>query len=98
MTKIARVQNKIRRLGQGVNLGNRFLQRSDHIFVSFFIESDVAVADLRKGEIPAGKVRRGAEDFRCQDAAAYRPKDSGACPSHAFEKAATIDAVRIVIV
>ena len=98
MTEIACVQNEIRRLWQRVNFGNRLLQCSDHVFISFFIESDMAVADLRKGEVAARGVRRGAENFRGKDAATYGPKQSRARPRHAFEKAAPIDAVGIVIV
>ncbi len=45
----------------------------------------------------ADRRSRCAEQLRREHAAADRPKHAGAGPGHAFEKAAAIDAVGIVV-
>jgi hypothetical protein len=63
----------------------------------------VAIADLQKTEVCSRWQRvSGLSDlgkgFGHEDAAADRPKQAGAGPRHALEKAATIDPVMFVIV
>ena len=84
-------------VGQSIDLGDRFLQGADDILVRLFIETDMAVADLNEAEIARGDRSYRAEYFGSEHSAAHRPKHPGAGPGHAFEEAAPIDAIRIVI-
>src|SRR5258706_3469859 len=58
MGKIARVQNKVGRCGQGIDLRNGLLERAGDIRVGWFVETDVAVADLHKAKIAHRGFRR----------------------------------------
>src|SRR5437762_1484312 len=101
MREIARVQEQIRPRRQGVDFVDRRLERAGDVFIRFFAKADVAVADLREGEIAAGFRVRGrlAERARRKDsAAADRPDHARADPGHAFEKSAAVDAVVILLV
>lgn len=99
--EIAGVENEIRRRRQRVDLGHRFLQGAEHILVCFLVEPNVAVADLHEGEISADLRRLGAawpQNSRDDEAAARGPEHARSGPGHAFQKAAPVDAVMVVIV
>src|SRR6202040_199040 len=73
-----------------------------HIFVGIFTEADVTVADLQKAEVGSCRQRVAGlgdlgEGSRHEDAAADRPKQAGAGPSHALKKAAAVDPVVFVV-
>src|ERR1700739_2826666 len=92
------MQNEIRWRGQGVDLGDRFLQRANDILVCVLIKTDMAVADLDETEIPAGARTYRAKYFGREHSAAQRPKYTGSRPCHAFEKPATINSVMLLFV
>src|SRR5205814_1237517 len=83
MGKVAGVENEIRRRRQRVDLGHRFLQGPEHIFVCLLVKTNVAVADLDKGEISAGagSLRSSRqEESRGDEATAGGPEHSGSGP------------------
>ena len=105
MRQVAGVEDELRRRGQGVDLGDRLLQRAEHVLVRFLVEPDVTVADLHERKV-SGNGRFG---FCCddigwpqnaggKDAARTGPKHPRAGPGHAFEKAAPVEAIRVMIV
>ena len=63
VTQVTCMQDEIWRSGQCVDLRDRFLQRADDIFIGFLVKTDVAVADLHEGEIPADQRSGRAEQF-----------------------------------
>src|SRR6202011_6274832 len=79
--------------GQCVYLGDRFLQCADDILVRVLVETDVAVADLHETEVLSSFGSNGTEHFGGEHSTAHRPKHPGPGPSHAFQKAATIDTI-----
>src|SRR5437868_4732987 len=58
----------------------------------------MAVADLDEVEFSLRSILFLAKCLRCQDAAAESPKDSGASPCHALQKAAAVNAVIVMVV
>src|SRR5258706_695273 len=56
--QIARVQNKIRAVGQGIDAGNGPFERAGDIRISRFVETDEAVADLEEAKIAHRGFRR----------------------------------------
>ena len=73
-----------------------------YVFVRLFTEANVAVTDLQKAEVHRRQGLSGLRDlgkgFRHEYAAADRPKQAGAGPSHALKKAAAINPVVFVVV
>ena len=63
MAEVTGVQHEVWRSRQRIDLGDRFLQRADHILVRVFVKTDVAVADLHKAEIAADQRSRRAEQL-----------------------------------
>ena len=97
MGEIAGVKDEVRRGGQCVDLGYRFLQCTHHVLVGFLVEANVTVADLHEREVS------GNRGFGFGGDGIGRPQNAGgkraacACsehpragPGHAFEKAAPV--------
>src|SRR5690348_6302648 len=81
----------------------RNLECRRNIFVRVFVEADMAIADLQEAQVGScwqrvSGFRNLSEGFRNEDTAADGPKQAGASPSHALQKAATIDSVVFVVV
>ena len=95
------MQEKFRIARQRVDLVNRRLQRSDHVRISRFVETHVAVADLHKAQFTLGRGRvqlaQPAQAERLHHAAIHDAERSRSSPSHAFEKAAPVNPVPVVV-
>jgi hypothetical protein len=69
------------------------LQRGSYIFVRFFVEAHVAVANLDKAQGSLRYASGAMSHLAMSDSAADRPKQSAPCPSHTFKKTAAINAI-----
>ena len=96
MGEIAGVQDEVGLPGLRIDLRDRFPKGARDIRICRFREADMAVTDLREGEISGGG-RRGCrgrrEQTRTEDAAAHGPQNAGARPGHAFEEAPPVDGI-----
>src|SRR6266699_1294786 len=100
MTQVTRVNDELGFVRQCVDFIDGCFQRSADIGVRRFVEAHMAVADLY--EIKLAKLafcagRLLAERPRAQYAVTDGPDDSRSGPGHAFEKAAPVDAIVVVI-
>lgn len=102
MGEIARVQNKIRLFGQGIDAGNCFLERGGDVGVdTFLVEADVRIADLHEAKAAFHGIRcagAGREQGGTQQATAHAPEHAGAGPGHTFEESPAVQTVAIVVV
>ncbi len=99
VAEVAGVNDEVGLLRQGVDLVDGGLQGGGDIGVRGLAEAHVAVADLDEVEFSLrGMLPALAEGLRREDAAAHGPEDSGSGPGHAFQEAAAVDAVVIVVV
>src|SRR5205807_1392497 len=82
-----------------IDLGERFLERAERVRICRLIESDMAVADLEKGQ-PArfGSSRLADNADRTRYAGSDGPQDPGTSPGHAFEDFAPADAARLTLI
>src|SRR5437870_9202641 len=80
---------------------SNFKSRRD-ILIRVLVKADMAVANLQKAKVGSWQrlagLRNLCQSFRREYAAADRPKQAGAGPSHALQKAAAINAIVLVIV
>ena len=94
MREVARMQDKVRSLRQGVDAGNGFLQGSRHIAVRALAEANMAVAYLQESESVRFRRDCFAHDAeRVGNATRNGPQHDGFDPSHAFQHFAAADAV-----
>ena len=98
---VAGVQHQCRRLGHCIQAVHGELQRGGYILIGGLAEANVAVADLREEDLVLLRLiqriqRRHGEGFG--NASTHDPDDAGAGPSHAFEEAATVYPVVLVVV
>src|ERR1700757_3210393 len=93
MSKVAGVNQEISG-SRGVDLLQRSVQGCGHVGIGWLVESDVAVADLNEAEVRlAGGVTGSGEHARHGNAAGKTPDEPRACPCHALQKSAPVDAV-----
>ena len=100
VTQITGVNDEIGFVGHGVDLVDCGLQSGGDVRVGRFVKSDVAVADLYKGEVPAFSsvfAVAFSEGPRRWNAAAHSPDQAGTCPCHALQESPTIDTVVIEV-
>ncbi len=93
MREVAGVNEKLRLLGQRVDLVDGGLQRAGNVRIGRLVEADVAVADLDKREVVFRWFRVGSQQFRGGHASGDRPDDTGSGPRHALQKASAVDTV-----
>src|ERR1700758_3713789 len=101
MAQIAGVDHEIGSLGQSVDLVDRYPQRRGDIRICGLIKTDVAVADLDKGEIPTfcGILFRTLGEYpRHGHARAQSPNQAGPRPCHTLQESATVVTVIVEIV
>ena len=100
MADVAGVQHELGRNGQRVDLVHGGLQRGGDIGIGRLVEAHVAVADLHKTEVALGcltGMRRIAEAVGLQHSALQHAERSRAGPGHAFQEAAAVDSVVVVV-
>src|SRR5579884_1172640 len=98
MADVASVNDKFGGHLQPLNLVQGRFERANHIGIGFFLETDMAVANLNKVELALRDAARTmahkvAESVRLQDAAGHSPEYAGSGPGHTFEKSAPIYAI-----
>jgi hypothetical protein len=94
------VQHERGLLWERVHLRHRLLQRRRHVLVRFFVEPDVAVADLDEEDALAlrvGEKGQPADGEGRWNSADHSPDSCRSGPCHTAQKAATIDAVVALI-
>src|SRR5438309_11510400 len=100
MSKIAGVEDECRRRWQRIDLVDGCSQRSDDVSIRGLVESDVAVTDLYEAEVTFQRVMRRvfkvAKRERLYNAALNNQQCSGACPGHAFQESAAVNAVVVM--
>src|SRR5215469_9522587 len=97
MTDVAGVDHKGWLLRQGIDLGDRLFQCPKRVRISWFIEADMAVADLQERQATGFRRLRLAHDAeRVRHTARNRPQHTRATPSHAFQHLAPAKAVSMV--
>src|SRR5215469_14842394 len=97
MTDVAGMDHKGWLLRQGIDLGDRLFQCPKRVRISWFIEADMAVADLQERQATGFRRLRLAHDAeRVRHAASNRPQHAGAAPGHAFQHLAAADAVLMI--
>src|SRR5262245_11642330 len=79
------------------HLGDRFLERAEHIWIGRLVEADMAVRNLDEGKARRGGLRL-ADDLCCWNASRQRPHETGPAPQHAFERLPAIDPVNLFTV
>ena len=104
LTQIAGVNDEIRLVRHGVYLVNCLLQGDRNVLIGWLIKADVAIADLHKGKVRAFVsvlvavfVSILGESPGYRDAAAHSPNQASACPGHALQETATINAVVVEV-
>src|SRR5436309_3426225 len=97
VTQVAGVNDEVGFLWQAVDLVDGRLQRGDYIGISRLVKAHVGVADLDEMKRALRALHLLAESLRSQNAAANTPDDPGSSPGHALQKAATVNAVFIVV-
>ncbi len=94
---VARVEDELRRLGEGVDPVDRLLKGANDIGVGGLVESDVGIADLDEIQFRGGERarigQRIAERARGENAAGNGADHRRAGPAHAAKKAPAIDAI-----
>ena len=100
--QVAGVEDELGGAGQGVDAGDGLAEGGGDVEVGGFVEADVAVADLHEVQLTGGQDGRGtagglSEHARAEHAAGYGPEHASAGPGHAFEEAAAVDAVMVVV-
>src|SRR5580765_2256011 len=100
MAQIAGVNHEIGSLWQSVDLVDRYPQRRSDIRICRLIKTDVAIADLDEGEVPAHRFlfRTFGEHLRYGDSSAQGPNQAGSRPRHTLQKSASVDSVIVEIV
>ncbi len=96
MAEVAGMNDEVGRLRKRIDLVDCCLQRADHIGVGWFVETNVAVANLNETESRFGA--GSAEGARTRDPAADGPDYTCSGPGHALQEAATVDAVVVMVV
>src|SRR4029077_5888982 len=82
-----------------IDLVQRFLERADSVRVRRLVESDMAVADLQKGQPTRFRCPCLADNaHRAGDAAGDSPQHAGTGPGHAFENLAAADAAIVAVI
>src|SRR5215831_19656185 len=79
------------------HLGDRFLERAEHIRIGRLVEADMAVRNLDKGKARRGCLRL-ADDLCCWNASRQRPHESGPAPHHAFERLPAVNCTKFFTV
>src|SRR5690349_328499 len=93
---VSRVENERGTLRQRVDLGDGLLQGCRDVLVGLLAEADVAVAHLDEEDalpLSGREQRESAQSKGLGNAAGQPPNGCRACPRHAPEKAASVDAV-----
>ena len=103
MADVSRVQQKLRRRRQRIDLIDRRFLSSGHVQIRRFVESHVAVADLHEAQLARcrgirSQIGKPAQAVRLQYAALHHAQRARSCPRHALQKSAAIDSVLVVIV
>src|SRR6185295_12407812 len=93
MTNVAGMDDKEWGIWQGVDLRDCLLQRRGYIFVRFFVEAHVAVANLDKAQGSLRYAGCAMSHLAISDSAADCPEQSAPCPCHTFQKTAAINAI-----
>src|SRR5215469_18697496 len=97
MTDVAGMDHEGWLLRQGIDLGDRLFQCPKRVRISWFIEADMAVADLQERQATGFRRLRLAHDAeRVRHTARNRPQHTRATPSHAFQHLAPAKAVSMV--
>src|SRR5580692_6899596 len=98
VAQVACMNNEVGLLGQSVDLVDGRLQGGRYIGIRRLIKPHVTVADLDEVEFSLRLLHVLAKRLRRQNAAAERPENAGACPSHAIQKPAAVNAIGVVVV
>src|ERR1700751_4558274 len=93
MSKVAGVNQEISG-SRGVDLLQRSVQGCGHVGIGWLVESDVAVGDLNEAEVRLGGWGRGVGEHAGHGSDGGKtPDEPRACPCHALQKSAPVDAV-----
>src|ERR1700745_2376376 len=79
------------------HLGDRFLERAEHIRIGRLVEADMAVRNFEEGKPRRGRLRL-ADDLCCWNASRQRPHEPGPAPHHAFERLPAVDCAKFFTV
>src|SRR5215469_6213401 len=97
MGDVACVDHECRFLRQGVDLGDRLLERAQRVRIGRLVEADMAIADLQEGKTAAlGRLRFTHYSERVRHAAGNAPQHASAAPGHALQNFAPADAVSLI--
>ena len=94
------MNDEIRLVGHRVNFVDCRLQRGSDVRIGRLIETDVAVADLHKAEVPAfagTSISSLGECPRHWNATAHGPDQPCTRPCHALQEPAAVDAVIVEV-
>src|SRR5260370_17919910 len=94
------VKDEIRLVGHGVDFVDGGLQRSRYIRIRRLVETDVAIADLYKGEVRPFAGIFAVALGECpghRDAATHGPDQARASPCHALQEPAAIHAALVEV-
>src|SRR5205823_969185 len=100
LTQITGMNDEIRRVGHGIDLVDRRLQRGGNVRIGWFVKTDVTVADLDKSEVPAFGGTLVVALGECPghgNAAAQGPDQAGSRPCHALQEPAAVDAIIVEV-
>src|SRR5260370_33044773 len=93
MANVAGMDGKEWGIWQGVDLRDCLLQRGSYIFVRFFVEAHVAVANLDEAQGSLRCASDAMSHLAVRDSTADCPEQSAPCPCHTFKKTAAINAI-----
>src|SRR6201982_2184475 len=79
------------------HLGDRFLERAEHIRIGRLVEADMAVRNFEEGKPRRGRLRL-ADDLCRWNASRQRPHEPGPAPHHAFERLPAVDCAKFFTV
>src|SRR4029077_7799718 len=93
MTNVAGMDHEEWGGWQGVDLRDCLLQRGSYIFICFFVEAHVAVANLDKAQGFLRNVGGAMSHLAVSDSTVDCPEQSGPCPGHTFYRITAINAM-----
>src|SRR5581483_7656950 len=101
MRDVPGMKNEVGGIGKCIDLIHGGFQSSNYVGIRGLVESHVAVADLYEREAVAmllGGAHLRSQSAGLEDACFSNVQSSRAGPSHAFQEAAAIDAVTVMVV
>src|SRR3954466_5079920 len=102
MSEVAGVQQKRRRHLERPDLLDAGVTRAGHVGGPRAVESDMAGGDLDKAQLAFKLLFRALADLahgeRFEHSTLQHKVSSGACPSHALQKSATVDSIASAII